>query len=218
MITIDNIVVDVATSVDESHDAQVTKFPISNGSNIADHVIPGNVKLTIKGVVSDTPLIDVSDFRTGVASPSNEVKQLLIDLEKTPRAVDVVTPSKTYKGLVLTGLSFGDDKDRGDALTFDATFEEIQIAQTRLVVSKSLGIRSKSKALWQDDLSNNSVLANVITAGARALLTPEQQAAYDAKVAQDKKDHVRRPAPKKDSKRPKDPIWGPVKTGKTVTK
>lgn len=124
----------------ESHDleADVSEFPIEDGSTLTDHVRVKNKRYRMQGVVSDTPINDgfrtVENDGTELVLETSFAEQARVALEALLLArqpLRVVTAKCTYDSMVMDGLSFSDGAENGDALMFDASFVQIKIVVNR---------------------------------------------------------------------------------------
>jgi len=79
-------------SLQENHarQATVSQSPIENGSNIADHITLSPIKLSLTGIISDTPLTLISSLvGTGVGAVTDVVGDSLGGIGKTAAAAGV---------------------------------------------------------------------------------------------------------------------------------
>ena len=62
------IQIDASIKEDHSRESPATEFPIESGPNISDHIILKPFKLSLTGVISDSPLNPVTGIlTTGIA-------------------------------------------------------------------------------------------------------------------------------------------------------
>jgi len=71
----ETIIIPLDASLSESHtrDSQVTRNPIEDGSTVSDHVMLNPIKLTIEGLISDSP---VSIIQSAVGTAVSSASQL----------------------------------------------------------------------------------------------------------------------------------------------
>lgn len=147
------------------HSSEVTKYPVEQGANVADHVRVNPLTLSASFVVSNTPIDDLPD-----GSRAKQVNQIklnvppgtydravvsqfsdqiffdgdyvagtyaqLRDLHDLHQLMRVSTPIKNYDNMVITKLSMPRDKDySGAAGKFDIEWEQITIVSSDIVSS-----------------------------------------------------------------------------------
>lgn len=151
---IDNITLDATISDNLSISNEVTSLPIEDGADVNDHIIKKPLRLTIEGVVSNSPLyssIGVSAFTESFKSSSlgqlikntgtrvdetldellriaGRVNGEIIDSSDIP-IITVVTGLKVYNNMVLSSLTIKRSKTTGDSLPFTAEFTPIHKAR-----------------------------------------------------------------------------------------
>jgi len=139
----------------------VTSHPVENGLKISDTIIFNNKKLTLDGMVSNTPIgifqslgglfgAAISTTNVGAAVgvvAGNTIVSLLQDegdrvqnalkflteLYENGIPFTVVTKLRTYNNVVLTNLQFNETPETSNTLNFAATFEEIIVTFTSFV-------------------------------------------------------------------------------------
>lgn len=137
MILISGFVIDAALSEEHASEADVTEFPVEDGSTFTDNVRIKPRRYRMNGIVTDTPLDDgfrsiESDGSTIVitsSKPSAQAKKALDDIFEAKLPITIVTSLATYKNMVMQSLVFGQDGDTGDALPFSASFTQINVVQ-----------------------------------------------------------------------------------------
>lgn len=137
MIMIDRYVIDAALNEEHSNEAEVSEFPVEDGSNFTDNVRIKPRRYRMNGIVSDTPLdvgfraveADGSDLVDTSTQPSAQAKQALEALFDAAQPVTVITTLATYHNMVMQTLTFSQDGETGDALPFVAAFTQITIVE-----------------------------------------------------------------------------------------
>lgn len=146
-------------TVTETHTATstVTEHPVESGANIADHIRPDPVQLSITGIVSDTPIGSKQVQRAvSVGGASVQVTQQeppssatgfgraawakLDAIRVAGKPLKVVTRDKTYESMALVSLSVPKEAKTGGALYFTAQFKQVRIVfnrSTKVVVAKA---------------------------------------------------------------------------------
>lgn len=148
MIFIDGYPIDVAVTEEHSFENEVTDHPVEKGSSIADHVRPKPNTVTVEGLVSDTPLSDVSQFRTAFSDgsiPSREAFARLDDLRTSRQIVTVTTSLRDYDNMVVQSISVPRDAKTGNALRFKAIFKQIRVVDTERATVRITDAHAKKK-------------------------------------------------------------------------
>lgn len=147
-IVIDGYTVDVAVSEDVRLVSDVTEYPVEQGSSITDHVRNLPIEVTIEGIVSDTPVGPLANERSFVDLPSEEflARLELIHIFRQPIVVE--TTRRVYESMVLRDLSIPTDARTGNALSFRATFIQIDlVTNDRIQINVQLPRAKKQKRL-----------------------------------------------------------------------
>ena len=129
---------DAAVSDGYQGDVDVTEHAVETGANIADHARLKSDKVTVEGVVSNTPLTGA-----GVAGRAEAAFGDLIALKNARQLMTVITPRRTYYNMVLESLASTNDAKTGDALRFTATFKQVRLAE---VMVKVVQVQAEPKA------------------------------------------------------------------------
>lgn len=122
-------VVQLDATVNEAHErsAAVTQHPVEQGVNITDHVRPEPATISIDGVVSGTPLVNLSKIALGL--PANdapdEAWKTLLNIWRNGATVTVTTSLHSYENMVITSLTVRRDASLGKVLSCSIKFTEI---------------------------------------------------------------------------------------------
>jgi hypothetical protein len=159
--------IEVDVSVSETHetDCDVTENPVESGANITDHVQVKPARLTVEGLVSDTPI----KFLQGVRdlfddNRSRKTYEELLAIQTAREPIDVITGLKQYSNMILKTLTVPRNSDTGRSLRFTAQFQEV-----RIVDSASISI-----AVSDSQFQKKSTLGKTSTA------TPTSKVQQDA--------------------------------------
>lgn len=152
-ITIDGYEIDVARSIEHLLPAQVTQQPLESGSKFGDHKIKEPRAVTIEGVVSDSPLGSLATRRQqfalvdgeAFAKPSEEARAKMESLWESPEPITIVTPTRTYKNMVLENLTEPEEKQTGKAYVFTATFSQLKIIENLRTTVRVASARNSKK-------------------------------------------------------------------------
>jgi len=133
------LVFDAVVSEGHSTELVVTDNPVETGVVVSDHAYMQPLRLTIEGVVTDTPLRDQNadpfapDPYASPAGRSRKAWELLEDLQRLAEPFDVQTGLKLYKSMVILSLRCDQDKDSSSAIFFTAELREVVIVSTATV-------------------------------------------------------------------------------------
>lgn len=136
--------IDVSVSENHSSTYDIQQHPIEDGSEIADHIIVKPKRLTIEGVITDTPsgigallivpgLID----RFSGSPRSIESFKTIQNYLDGKQLFDVVTGLKVYKNMAVRSFNVPRRAMFGRGLNFTMELNELQIV-TGAVVASSL--------------------------------------------------------------------------------
>lgn len=150
---IDGYLVDVFVSESPDLPAEITDYPVEEGSDVSDNIRNLPVQLRVEGVISDTPIGILAELREGL--PANEAYELLKEIRESRRLVTVETSRDVYKNMALENLSLSDTAETGDALQFSATFKQVITVSNNREVLRTLEPRGRRKA----GLGNRPALA-----------------------------------------------------------
>ena len=137
MVTIDGYPLDLVESEEHSLEAEITDYPVEDGSDISDNIRLKPRTLTLNGaIVSDTPIGAIASDPTrklgaGNPPPSQDAYRRLEALYESRKPVEVVTGLKRYTNMVLETLTIPREAKDAGALVFSAHFKQI-----RTVVNK----------------------------------------------------------------------------------
>lgn len=154
-------VLQLDATVSESHDYknEVTEFPSEDGSTIVDNIRILPDRVTINGLVSNSPVSGIFDKVFDVVTGSSNVKEvfrvsrddtatrvesardILLRIRgsiigaqnKDPQVVDIVTGLRKYTNMVMESLTIDRNGRTGQSLPFTATFVQIKTADVTTV-------------------------------------------------------------------------------------
>ncbi len=151
MLIIDGYTVDAALTENHNLSADVTEFPVEDGSTISDHVIVKPRQYSCTGVISNSPLAAIAALRNAATEPATEGRQILEAILETKKVITIQTTLRSYANMVMESLSFEESSTTGDALRFAASFRQITI--TTNIRSKQT-VRAVRIAKSKQDLGN----------------------------------------------------------------
>lgn len=128
--------VQLDASIQETHVSknEVTQFPVEEGVDITDHVRKQPDRVTIRGIVTDTPILGI-----GVQGVTNLSTARSIDaygkalyMLAQAQLISVVTSLNTYSNMVIESLEVPRDSKRGQSVEMNLTLREVMTAQVAL--------------------------------------------------------------------------------------
>lgn len=159
-------------SVSEQHgvQAQVTEHQVESGTNVTDYIRPMPRRLSITGLVTNTPIATPTTQNRGVTGQTStftgqdgtkwkalqftgefdrvrDVYGVLVDAALAGATFQVVTTLENYQSLAITNLVAPRDADHGNAVQFQIDFQEIRVvdSQTVQALPKSISKTHKGK-------------------------------------------------------------------------
>lgn len=134
-VRIGRFVLDV--SLDESHtfEADVTEFPSETGATLTDNIRPKPIKVSVTGIVSDSPLgsnadnsASIADLPPGTLSllRSAQAFEYLKSIWESRDVVDIRTSIGTFDNMAMTSFDIPRSKETTGGLKFTASFQQIQ--------------------------------------------------------------------------------------------
>lgn len=135
--------------------ANVTSYPVEDGSQISDHVQIKNRTFSLSGVISETQIREnaVKDLLYSSGNQGTRVSQAITYLDEIMDARQIITlvlEQQVYTNIILKGISL-DFKDEF-AQTFNLDFEQV-----RIVNSKSVNIIATKTASTKVTGTTNKV-------------------------------------------------------------
>lgn len=137
------IVMDATLSENHGFAAEVTDFPVEEGSDKTDNVRPKPIVLRIDAFVSDFPLQSnitqqlaagaFSQRPTAELRRSQNVLDTLIRLKDAGDTMTVTTGIRTYKNMVISNIDVNRDKNIAQGIRMNISMREIQVVQTQTV-------------------------------------------------------------------------------------
>lgn len=151
-------ILDAAVNEQHSTMAQITEHQVEQGVNISDHIRPMPKRITIEGVITNTPIIVPTTYMQGVTAQSTSSKikpasngpvvqfsalqfQGTVDRVKAVYGdlvtaclngylFSVTTSLASYTNMAIVNLAVPRNADNGNILRFTIDMQEIRIVQT----------------------------------------------------------------------------------------
>jgi hypothetical protein len=123
-------------SIQETHSfkSDVTDYTVEDGGKIQDHIYLEPFRITMQGIVSDSPLGFLGGgFSDTIQSYSEDAYDKLTEMREQRILFDVVTGLKIYPNMVFETLDVNRDKDTGKALYFTSQLKQIRKAQSKVI-------------------------------------------------------------------------------------
>lgn len=167
---------DVTTRFSNSWEGDLTKYPISSGSEITDHISIRNNKYTLEGVISDTPFEKHdSEFFGGYPTGSYRAMAAVETLEKMFKDKKTFTLFSEYQQIdnaIITSIKF----EQEGALSVRFTME---MEQVRFAYAKTVNLKVSA--------STKKTVAPNQNGGGSSKQTADGISEYERKVAEAKK-------------------------------
>lgn len=136
------IALDVTTKFNTKWEGDLTKYPVSQGSDITDHITIRNNKFTLEGVISNTPFeLHDGEYFSTYGTGTQRTKAAVDYLEEFFKNKTLFTLYSEFQKIdncIITGIEF--DQEAQEAINFKIAIEQTRLAfakQVTLNVSKS---------------------------------------------------------------------------------
>lgn len=156
-------------TITESHEmsAEVTEFPIEEGSNISDNRRKNQRRLTLDGVVASAPtsLLQLTGPDAPLSVP--EGFKALEELHEADELITVVTKLRTYENMLINSITVPRSNENGEAVFFSIEFTQaILVTTQRVKVTKAAEpakaaakVKQSSKPAKKVDVSQENLSA-----------------------------------------------------------
>ncbi len=137
---------------------------LSDANASTDNNRPLPIKVTIEGVVSDTPIDPIKASREadrlfgGSGVPSTDALAHLIGIRDARLPIRIATSLRVYNDMALTSLVIPRDSTASGGLMFTATFQQITFVENSRVTIKVKGPRKKKKEVIQKPVVDNDIV------------------------------------------------------------
>jgi hypothetical protein len=134
-LKIGTLEVDVSESESHQSSLAITQNPVEDGVDITDHMQRLPERLTINGIVSDTPIKFFQGLRSLGGSKRTEIAYVALkQIQEEKTLVDISTGFKQYFSMALTELTVPRDVSQGSLMRFSATFVEVVTVESEEVL------------------------------------------------------------------------------------
>ena len=129
-----DLVFDVVMNETPSFNSTATENLIEDGAKISDHVTIDPVRLSLSGIVSNTPVsIDRENIGNELANPAKDAYEFLKRLRDNGEPFDLVTGFDIYTSMIIEKLSAPRTASNGSSLFFDLQLKQIRIVSSSIV-------------------------------------------------------------------------------------
>lgn len=125
------VTLDVAISILHSDSTRLTRYPVEKGADLTDHAIDDPPRLSIEGLVSQTPT-RISDRLQLNPIRHLTAYQALQALRRLRRPFFVFTAIRAYPNMMITRLEVPQAAGAGDSLRFRCQLERVTTPTTLL--------------------------------------------------------------------------------------
>lgn len=123
-----SVTFDTVTIEEHRYVAHATAYPVEVGQGqiiISDHILKEPERVSISGIISDTPLNIFSTFNRSVAAFNQ-----LVEIFNRRLAITLVTGIKVYTNMAIVLLDVPRNIKTGQTLTFNIEFQKIILDDT----------------------------------------------------------------------------------------
>lgn len=117
--------VELDASLQENHTSsnEVTRFPVEQGVDITDHVRRQPERITIRGIVTDHPIV----YRQrGIERRSIEAYQDFLTMMDEAQLISVVTTLRQYENMVIESMEVPRNAALGNSVEVNLTMTEVK--------------------------------------------------------------------------------------------
>lgn len=124
-------------SEDHASTATVTSHPIEGGADQADHIRDEPDTITLRGIVSDTPILILSSLTARASVPGGDPRSRAQDaynfvkrLKKQRKLWTVASSLEEYQDMAITSVSVLRDKETSNIVALNVSFQQVPRART----------------------------------------------------------------------------------------
>lgn len=139
--------------------ATPTLSDVETGADITDHVELDPERLTIQGIVSNTPVQLLGGGLTISENPAQDALNYLLTLYNDREPFDFVGGLKVYNDMVITSFNPSRTPQTGNVLQFTMTMQQIRIVDSEVVPLTNFNSAVEHSAGDQQNLGSQSTEA-----------------------------------------------------------
>jgi len=132
---LDIITFDAMLSEEHSSEYAITEHPIEAGASISDHKRRKPRRLTLTGVVTNTPLL-LLNFNPPEEERDVSAWELLQKMQELDSLIGVFTTLEQHENLQIESISAPRDAARGNSLEVTIVFREINVVESAVVEAR----------------------------------------------------------------------------------
>lgn len=138
---IGSIQVDVTISESHTAKSQVTKNPVEDGVDVADHVRLESLEYTMNGMITNTPsafsLVDtgvgIVTSLTGQTNRALDAYNQIMELRESRQPFTLITGLIQYENMIIEEFVVNRDARTANAIFFTARMRQVEIATSETV-------------------------------------------------------------------------------------
>ena len=126
---------DATIKVGHKSTSTVTRHPVEEGADIADHTRPEPDSISVEAVVSNTPMTPEQVARfdaAGGGKYAEGVYEQLLGFKETGTLCTVTTSKRTYRSMVLSAVNLDETVKNAGAVAMSLMFEHIIVVKNKL--------------------------------------------------------------------------------------
>jgi hypothetical protein len=173
---------DAVVRAEHSQEMIITRHPVQDATNIADHAYRSPARLVLEIAMSDAvaqymPLSSsqMSAPYTSDISKSKSAYRTFLDLEKQRAALQVTTRLNTYNNMIIQSLRPVEEQETLYALNCTMILEEILVAQIGTTTNMLIPLNPTQKGLQPTEAVSSAIGAKAIPLA----VPPSQYTQYD---------------------------------------
>ena len=127
------MIINVDAMIQEKHSfqAQVTEYPVEDGTDISDHVVIKPVQLSVEGIVSNSPIYLGIDFL--ITNRVMTAHDTFAAAQRVAAFMSIVTGIHVYKNMIIEDYTVVREAKNGQALEFTMSLKQVSVMQTQTV-------------------------------------------------------------------------------------
>lgn len=135
------IAMDITDSQDHVFESTITSNPIEDGSQVTDHIINEPDKLTLKGMMTDSPVRfasgvqDIAEQGLGGESRSKSTFDTLKELRDSKTLVTITTTLNIYTNMAIRSFTVPRNSTTGNTLPFTLDLLKVEVVSSKTVAT-----------------------------------------------------------------------------------
>jgi hypothetical protein len=134
---IGNVIIDATVSETHSLSATLTSHPVEVGTDITDHVKASPRKVSLEGLVSNTPVVFLASlFGQGQDPPVSTAHATFQKIVEQSEIISIQTTLQKYDNMIVTEYNVTRDASKGNALSFTLNAERVRFVESKIVAAR----------------------------------------------------------------------------------